>query len=653
MTSTVVVAEAPAAADSAVTRRRSRLATPPRWLWPVSILVQVAIAAVLTAYTYYFLDDWYFIAQARRVPFSISYLRMGLFEHFSPISRLLDKLLVYNSTGSFTLAHSLELIMYAAAIAAFAFVVRTILGNRWSAFALTVLFGQSLFLLHMLHWWTAAANILPATVFGLVAFGAYLRWQRDRSAVWLTVSLGAFLGALLDYETAILLPVFFLIVRLLVIEDKLRPRAWLAALRSEWPIWAGYVILDAAAVVNFYAFYYLPSPRPSLSRLLDFLVDSLLGTFIPAMFGIKHPDAALGRQPVVVVACVVAMLALVAYLLYTRPQAWRCVVAFALIATISMLAVGIPRLARYGVRPVATELYYQQPLQFMFLILVAFALRAERRRPPPPALAAVLARLRSPVVAASSLAVAAGVYGVLYVTSVHAMATAFPGKTWDPRRSRSYVRTFQASVRQVTARTGSEPVLFNAQVPDGVFSPEDSYNNFFPIIDSHVRFSHVANPMYAVRRSGVLMPISFRGSASGVLADAVVLARGRSEAPAAIRGGAACTGPGVVGAWLRVPLSRPVRLDWANAVQIGHRLPEALRVFVRMPVAAKVRVASRGRSSTQIDQAFGPTFGRGLSGQYVPLDMNAGARAIDLGLPAGACVTSLVVGAFTPSAVLP
>jgi hypothetical protein len=653
MSSTAVATGAPTAEVPRVAQRRTRFARPPEWLWALSIGLQVASAAALTAYTYYFLDDWYFIAQARRVPFSITYLRMGLFEHFSPISRALDKLLVYNSTGNFTLAHSLELAMYAAAVAAFAFVMRTILGNRWWALALTVLFGQSLFLMRLLHWWTATANILPSTIFGLVAFGAYLRWQRGGSRAWMIVSLAGLLGALLDYETAILLPVFILIVRLLVIEDELRPRAWLTVLRREWPMWAGYALLDAAALVNFYTWYYQPFTRPSLSRVLDFLVDSILGTFIPALFGIKHPQAALGRQSAVVIACVVVFVALIAYLVYTRPWAGRCVLAFVLIASIDMLAVGIPRVGRYGVGAVGSELYYQQALQFMFLILVALALRAERRRPPPAALAAGLRRLRAPAAAASLLVLGTAVYGALYVTSVHAMATWLRGTTWDPARSRSYVRTFQASVRRVTERAGREPVLFNAQVPDGVFSPEDSYAIYYPMIDSGVRIGPVAHPIYAVRHSGVLQPISFRASVAGVLAHAMVLEHGRPAVAALMRGGSACIGPSPHAAWLRVPLSGLARLNWSNAVQTGHRLPEALRLFLRMPYGSKVRVASRGRWHSQIDQAFGPTFARGISGQYVPLDMNSRARAIELKLPAGACVTSLAVGSFTPSKVLP
>jgi hypothetical protein len=653
MSTTAVAADTPIADASRAAHNRARLAAPPKWLWPLSILFQIAIAAALTSYTYYFLDDWYFIAQARRIPFSIHYLRMGLFEHFSPISRLLDKLLVYNSTGSFTLAHTLELAMYAAVIAAFAFVVRTILGNRWWAFALTVLFGQSLFLMRLLHWWTATANILPSTIFGLLAFGAYLRWQRGRSRAWLAVSLAGLLGALLDYETAILLPFFFLAVRLLVLEDRLRPRAWIAVLRSEWVMWAGYLVLDAAALANFYAYYYLPFTRPTLSRVLDFLVDSLLGTFIPALFGIKHPEAALGRQSAVVVGCVIVFVALGAYLVYTRPRAGRCVLAFVAIALVAMLAIGIPRVGRYGVTPVATELYYQQPLQFMFLILAAFALRTERRRPPPHLVAGALARLRTPAAAASLLVVGAASYGALYVTSVHAEATWLRGTTWDPQRSESYVHTFQASVRRATARTGREPVLFNAQVPDGVFSPDDSYASYFSIIDSRVRIGPVATPVYAVRRSGSLMPIAFHASVSGVLAGATVHERVRSPVPAIMRGGAACVPPGIAGGWLRVPLARQTRLVWSNAIQTGDRLPRALRLFLVMPARAKIRVRAQGRRRERIDQAFGPIFAPGTSGQYVPLDMNARARAIDLRLPGGACVSSLAVGSFSPSAVLP
>jgi len=642
--STLVAAESSTADALKPARRRARLATPPAWLWPVSIVLQVLSAAALTAYTYFLADDWLFIGQARRIPLSIDYLRMPLFEHFSPITRLLNKLLVHDTTGSFALAHDLMLLMYAAAIAAFAFVVRTILGNRWSALGLTVLFGQSLFLLRLLNWWTATANILPATIFGLLAIGAYLRWSQGRSWGWATISLVSFAVSLLAYETATLLPFYLLVARLLILEDELRPRAWLEALRREWLIWAGYLVLDAAALINLYSSYYYPPPHhASIGHLLDFLVVAVFGTFIPAMFGIKNPQSALGHDPVVVVGCVVLGLALVAYFVYTRPRAWRGVLAFALFVPVTMLPVGITRVADWGVH-LGKELYYQQSLQFMFLILVALAVRSESRRSPPAAWGAVIARLRSPRWAAGLLAAVVAAYGALFVTSVDGMARA--GWWWNPHRVRAYVRTFRASVRSTTERLHREPVLFNGQVPGNWPGAYDSYDVFFPMVDTHVRFNAVANPMYVVRHSGTLMPVRFHSGAAGLLAHATLLYPRR---PTSLRAGAACVPAGAQSTWVRVPLSRIVHTRSFVLVTGGvPPLPLALRLFLRTPAPATVTVMTRGRGADQKDGTFPPTFDPGRTGQYVPLYVSARARAIDLKLPGGACVDSLAVGSFAP-----
>jgi hypothetical protein len=628
-----VTAEARVTRDSPIARRRAR---PPEWLWPLSIAFQVASAAALTAYTYFFVDDWLFIAEARRIPFGLPYLRMGLFEHFSPISRLLDKLLVHDSTGSFALAHSLQLLMYAAAIAAFAFAVRTILGNRWSAFALTIAFGQSLFLMRLLNWWTATANILPATIFGLVAFGAYLRWQRERSWGWLIVCVGCFFGSLLDYETAMLLPFYLAAVRFLILDGDLHPGAWLRVLRSEWLIWACFVVLDLGAAINYYTTYYIAIPHPTVVKLLDFLVTAVFGTFIPALFGIKNPESAPGRELAVIVACVMVLLALTAYLVHKRPRAWRCVLAFAFIALITLLPLGLARVTTGGVH-VGKELYYQQPLQYMFLLLFALALRCEPRRAPPRWLAAIRVRLRAALPAVVVAGVAA--YGALYVTSVDAMANA----SWEPHRSRAYVRAFQASVLDAVRRTGREPVLFNLTVPPDIdgFAPFNSYAVFFPMIDSHVRFSAVAAPMYVVSESGALVALGFTAADTGTLSRATIWQRERPPEPARLRGGFACMPPGSQSAVLRVPLRRAVRLG-----VLAGQLPHALRVLLRTPVAASVTVLAQGMGTLVGDGGFSPNFRRGTSAQYVPLYLDTDANAIELQLPSGACVGSLAVGSF-------
>ena len=177
--------EAAAAVQPGLRDRTSRLADtfrvgPPEWIWGVVLGAQVLITGLLTSYTYFFTDDFLLLRQAQTSSFDLTYLRVPLFEHFSPVTRIFNKAVVDIAPGSFGFVHALELCLYAAAIAAMMFVLRTIMGRTWGALALTLLFGQSIFLLRLLTWWTATANILPATVGMLLALGAYLRWSMRR-----------------------------------------------------------------------------------------------------------------------------------------------------------------------------------------------------------------------------------------------------------------------------------------------------------------------------------------------------------------------------------------------------------------------------------------------------------------------------------------
>ncbi len=161
--------------------------------------MQVLITGLLTSYTYFFVDDFLLLRQAQTSSFDLLSPRPAV-RAFSPVTRILNKVVVDVAPGSFGFAHALELVIYAAAIAAMMFVLRTILGRTWGALALTLLFGQSIFLLRLLTWWTATANILPATVGMLLATGAYLRWWMRGGKGWLVLAFAAYLVALLDYE---------------------------------------------------------------------------------------------------------------------------------------------------------------------------------------------------------------------------------------------------------------------------------------------------------------------------------------------------------------------------------------------------------------------------------------------------------------------
>jgi hypothetical protein len=616
--------------------------SPPAWLWVVSFVLQTASAAALTSYTYFFIDDFIFLRQAQIERFGPGYLRSGLFEHFSPISRLLDKVLVTVDPAGFGFAHALQLAMYLAAVLAFALALRTILGNSWLAFALTLLFGQSVFLVHILNWWTATANILPCTVFSLLAIVGYLRWRETRSRWWLAASVAAFGGSLLDYETGMLFPIYLGVLVLLVLEDDLHPRNWIAVLWRERAAWACYGVLEIVALWNYYTNYYQPMPHPSIGKLVHFLELGLFEAFLPALVGIADPEAAISHHAVVIVLADLLVAFAIAATVYRRPRAWRCVVAFLIAFVVTLAPVGLNRIQQFGLG-YAQQLYYHQAAQFMFLLLAAFALGA--RSPPRANRGLGIGWLRRrPLLAGGLAAAAIALYAVLGATSLHAIARA----SWEPRRAHVYLNTFRRSVRTARARSGQEPVLIDHQVPDDVippqFAPFNAYDQFFRLIDGHIRIDDAGPPAYVVDATGRLLPVRFAADAPGVLTRASASATDGSGAAAAGAGGApgaACTPASRPTSRLRIPLSAPLGL-----ARQANDLPYAARLTVRMPHGASVPVLVSGPAGTTVDSGFAHTLSGGRDSAFVPLTVRTSAQALAFDLPAGTCVTSLVLGHF-------
>ena len=624
----------------------SRWRRPTSWLWGASIGLQVVCAAVLTNFTFFLVDDYEFLNEARTQTFNLTYLRAGLYEHFSPVSRLLDKLLVVLAPGSFVLAHAIELALYASALLAFALLMRRILGNTWLAFAFTVVFGQSIFLIRLLYWWTATANILPASVFALLGLWCYLRWRDTGSWALLLGSFAAQAIALLDYETALLFPAYVAIISLLVLERRPGPRAWLALLRRERWAWAGYAALDAAAVVNYYRFYYKPVPQPPFSEVAHYLEIALFQTFIPALVGVKY-----SQTPWVAVAAGIVVLTAVAVTLYLRPRAWRCLVAFILVFLITMLPVGLNKIGQFGVS-FGQGIYYQQSAQFMFLVLAAFALSSRwsgrRARPVfgtrmPAASGWPALTLRRPsrrAVAAAGAAVVAA-YATLYVTSVRALAQ----QVWQEGKDSAYVRDYLASDKAVRAAMGKEPVLVDLDVPTVVlprdFGAVPTYGVFLALFNPNLRVGALANPVFVLGPRGRLRPVRFVASTRGLLGLATVTTANGSTEPAAPQpgGSSACVPAGQPPSWLHVPLGRPQRL---RAQPQG--LPAVMRVQFRLPASAHVPVTLvTWRGGRGFERVSGE-WPRGSGGKLIALEVTGELRELDIRLPAGGCVTGLAVG---------
>ncbi len=620
---------------------RYRLQRPPRWLWPILLVAQVAVAAALTSYTYFFFDDFLFLQQARTQHFSLSYLREPLYEHFSPLSRILDAALVHISSGSFALAHDTQLFIYAAAIAAFALIAVTVLGNSWAAFILTTLFGQSLFLLRMLRWWTATANTLPATVFMLLAIAGYLRWHLGGSRLWLAASIGAYALALADYETAMLFPIYLGLIVLLVLEDSFDPRVLLARLLRERWAWLCYIALASAGLYNYYEYYFSPTPRPSIHELVHFLWIALVESFVPALVGIKDPEAALSSSTIVIACSVLFIATTIVFTLYIRPRAWRCLAAFSVVFLVTMIPIGLNRVKAFGVG-VGQELDYQQSVQFMFFVLAAFAisLRWGGQRSRTDKVGRWFAKHQRAFAPAACSFLLAG-YGALYITSAHAMSKA----TWEPRIAHAYIKHFLAGAKRAEELTGRQPDLIDHEVPENVqFAsavPFNHYDQLFGIFDSDLRIDQIASPTYFVTNEGALLPVSFDATAVGDLTAPKPSPTGR---PASTQGSVGCVPTGSPATRLHVRLSAPQNMpaQWSG-------LPYGLLVKYRTPTRAPVAILLGNSGNVTVDEAFPHVWGPGAGGELAPLSIKTAVDELAFDVPGGTCVTSLAFGHFSPA----
>ncbi len=623
--------------------RGGRWARPPAWLWPLSIAMQVGAALWLTGFTYFFQDDLLFLEQARTQRFDLTYLREGLFEHFSPVSRVLDKILSLTTPPSIELARAIEMLFYAGTIAAFAWVVVIILGRRWSALALTLFFGQSLFLMRLLMWWTATANILPSTFFGLLAIGFYLRWRGSGGAWRLIGSFIAFGLALLDYENAMLIPVYLVLIRLVVLNDKLTPSSWVRNLWRERWAWLGYAILDAAALANYLRSYYYPIARPPLDQLARFLELGLFEGFVPAVFGLKDPELGFAAQLPVVVTVDVVAVAIVAFAVWLRPRTWRCIAVFLGIYLLSMVPLGLERISLFGIG-IGQELYYQQSLQASFWILVALTLslpRRERRRE-----RALGTMPRPRWIGARALAVVAlaVAFAVGYVSSVNALEQATPG----PVDSGVYIDGILAAARAVRTETGHDLDLLDLTAPPGViataFFPYNRYDMLLGLIDPQVHIDQGGQEIFSVTALGELVRESLRPMATGNLSAATVSASdGYGAQPAESVGGTQMCAPGGSGSSrISIPLSQPIELPAAQAPLYG------ASVSYVEPSASSVDVFLNGTAGLSLDTAVPHDWVAGAGADLFPLlDPSVHQLAgLVFSVPDGSCITAVSVGEF-------
>ena len=433
-----------------------------RWLaGALAVVVPMLVQRHWLKETYFVADDFANFALARLEGLTPHLLTANYNPwnasgvHVAPGHRVLDWLVTVpagNRHGAAILA------MVASTGGTLAFTLGTLdalLGRRWLHYPIVFVLGLAFPLLITGSWFAAGAHALPGLCFVAGTMWGYARWKRGGGG-WALAATFASMALGLSFSPQPVIAVLYVaLLSVLVVPDRVTPRAALAALRADWKPLGGLALIGGAYFAHEAIRSDAPAPNRTLHAYLD-LVDAMLRGALPNVAGLSLP----GRPLVLIVLAVLVAAAL--SLIGRRGLEALAFFAVALLANAAVIWFGR---SDVGV-PAATEARYLTALTLAFWVAVAIAVAPAPRGPwrRLPDLRARLAPRTAAVVGAAALVLVSA-----------AAAKHYLGRLADGFRGSQYTLQTSAAARGLAYRldrdlnrldrAGELPGLVNGEVP--------------------------------------------------------------------------------------------------------------------------------------------------------------------------------------------
>ena len=470
---------------------------PPAWPWLVTILIAQAVLVGRFVWNgWFFSDDFLFLRQGLDEPLSVEYLRLGLFEHFSPVHRFIDWAFIRSVGLSWPAAAGLLVLLAAACTLSFFYMTSPIVRDGRIVLAATALYSVSLFFVRNAVWWTGGIHLMLVTIFTLLCIGGFARWLTAKNPVSLALSIVALAVALLTHEHALLIIGYLALLRLLVLTPRITSlRSAVQAIRDEWFAWTAYLALTLVGAVNFLVNHYGSSPRPASGDMIRYAWYTVAEGFFSTLFLTKVPEARIASPAVSGALALALGIAVIVGTMILRRRAWRPWLAFFISFSVASLALGLNRTVQFGAT-IGREPRYHMAFAALFLLCFAVALDGAPRRSTP--------KLR-PLISAAIVVVLALVYVGAFLRAAPRIAR-MDGQV---PATREYFDRFEDDVEAVRS-SGQEPVIGNATMPANIvptfLAPFNRFDSALGLFDPALHFdagrvSHTVDP------TGRLVPV--------------------------------------------------------------------------------------------------------------------------------------------------
>lgn len=626
---TVAEAEAETPSRAEISRRAYRL-------WCAGVVVVAAVVAALRVVPAgYYDDDFLNIGLDGRLGLTPAMLTRSIFGHFVPLVNLFDWGLSHLHPLPRWPVDVVEIASFALAVAFLVSLLTQLTGRRAGVVAIGLATGLSVLFVPSLAWWAAAQHEVTSLATAMACVDGYVRWRRTGRHRWLVWSGVAYAAGLGVYDAMLLFFPVLVLFALLFESASLHPRALWRAFWRPWPAWLVYLVPSAADLGwrLSHAATYASAPAPRTSLYVPFVERSLLGTFLPGLFGLNVWGFSSARsRDLASLAADLAVGLVVVVTLVRRPAVWRAWLLFLVPFVVTAVVVAYTRAAPFGLGA-ATSFRYLTFDVLLFgwaLALAALPLRPGAPFGPRPraatpdgsrprARAATRRRSRTGAAGlrrAGAVAVVASlaVYGVVSWRSGSAVPL-----LRETHAAGAAARRFRSAWAQLLARHPGAVLWDSSAAPlSDVFYPYDLVQNTYGRVVGEVRSSASAGD-FVVLPDGDIAPGSFRAL--------VALPLG---APSTV-----VTGPGVL--QRRVGTECCLFGGGNVAIRLGHSLPSGVW-FVRVTGTASVPpVVLDGFGSLSLGADPSSSIGRLPKGVL---------SAIGLTLPPGGrvCLSAVEVG---------
>jgi len=316
----------------------------------VLVLVQLLVLYVVFHNGAWVFDDNFFLVLTGQEGF-VRALTSVQFEHWD-----------IGENAAISLQHLLFWFDYRWALAAMLLVLggaaivfeRTIamlVRSRWISLGFTVWFGLSLLWARPLQWWSGGVQYFPYTFFNVVCVYGFLRYHATDDLRWVAMSVAALAGALLFYEKPAFMIGYLVLIRVLLMNERLKPAAVAKLLWRERYVWLAYVAVIAVWSLGYFnSGAFTSHPGPTAGQYVDYFQMLWLRNFVPTLAGVTIPAGHIdGGQVLFIVLSQIVVAAVVVFSVARSRPAWRGWVFLGVVFVVSGILVARQRIWLFGV----------------------------------------------------------------------------------------------------------------------------------------------------------------------------------------------------------------------------------------------------------------------------------------------------------------